>query len=39
MQNKQPKTPGLEGWPDVRLMQIIYEAARTGRPISVPPLT
>lgn len=39
MENKQPKTPGLEGLRDVRLMQIIYEAAQTGRPISVPPLT
>lgn len=38
MQDQEPKTPGLEGLRDVRLMQMIYEAARTGQPISVPPL-
>ncbi len=35
MQNKQPKTPGEEGLQDVRLMQFIYEAARTGKTIKV----
>lgn len=35
MANKQPKTPGEEGLQDVRLMQLIYEAARTGRTIKV----
>lgn len=35
MQNKQPKTPGEEGLQDVKLMQIIYEAARTGKTIKV----
>lgn len=35
MQNQQPKTPGEEGLQDVRLMLAIYEAARTGRTISV----
>ncbi|MFN6570620.1 Gfo/Idh/MocA family oxidoreductase [Dendronalium sp. ChiSLP03b] len=35
MQNKQPKTPGEEGLQDVRLMQLIYEAARTGKTIKV----
>ena len=39
MQNKEPKTPGREGLQDVRLMQLIYEAAETGRPVMVPPLT
>ena len=35
MQNKQPKTPGEEGLQDVKLMQLIYEAARTGKTIKV----
>ncbi len=35
MENKQPKTPGEEGLQDVRLMNLIYEAARTGRTIKV----
>jgi predicted dehydrogenase len=35
MQNKQPKTPGAEGLQDVKLMQLIYEAARTGKTIKV----
>lgn len=35
MENKQPKTPGQEGLQDVKLMQIIYEAARTGKIIKV----
>ncbi|WP_033366144.1 Gfo/Idh/MocA family protein [Mastigocladopsis repens] len=35
IQNKQPKTPGEEGLQDVRLMQLIYEAARTGKTINV----
>ncbi|OKH54512.1 glucose-fructose oxidoreductase [Calothrix sp. HK-06] len=35
MENKQPKTPGEEGLQDVRLMNLIYEAARTGSTIKV----
>ncbi|QDL10644.1 glucose-fructose oxidoreductase [Brasilonema octagenarum UFV-E1] len=35
IQNKQPKTPGEEGLQDVKLMQLIYEAARTGKSIKV----
>lgn len=35
MENKQPKTPGAEGLQDVRLMKLIYEAARTGKTIKV----
>lgn len=37
MENKQPKTPGEEGLQDVKLMTTIYEAARTGRTIELPP--
>ena len=33
--NKQPKTPGVEGLQDVKLMGLIYEAARTGKTIKV----
>jgi predicted dehydrogenase len=36
IQNRQPKTPGEEGLQDVRLIQTIYEAARTGRKIQLP---
>lgn len=35
LQNKTPKTPGEEGLRDVRLIEAIYEAARTGRIIKV----
>lgn len=34
-QNKQPKTPGAEGLQDVKLMQLIYEAAQSGKTIKV----
>ncbi|MBD2772664.1 Gfo/Idh/MocA family protein [Iningainema tapete] len=33
--NKQPKTPGEEGLQDVRLMQLIYQASRTGKTIKI----
>ena len=36
-QNKQPHTPGEEGLRDQRLMDAIYESARTGRAVKVPP--
>lgn len=38
MQNKLPKTPGEEGLQDVKLIQTIYEAARTGQTIKLPPM-
>lgn len=38
IQNRQPKTPGEEGLQDVRLIQTIYEAARTGQKIQLPPM-
>lgn len=38
MQNRPPKTPGEEGLQDVRLIQTIYEAARTGRKIQLDPM-
>lgn len=34
-QNKEPRTPGEEGLRDVRLIERIYEAARTGRTIKL----
>jgi predicted dehydrogenase len=34
-ENKEPKTPGAEGLQDVRLMQLIYQAAREGKTIKV----
>ena len=33
--NKTPKTPGEEGLRDIRLIQAIYEAARTGKKVKV----
>lgn len=37
LQNKQPHTPGEEGLHDQRLMEAIYESARTGRAVKVQP--
>lgn len=37
MQNKTPHTPGEEGLQDQRLIEAIYESARTGRPVKVSP--
>jgi predicted dehydrogenase len=37
-ENREPKTPGAEGLQDVRLMQLIYQAAREGKTIKVPVL-
>lgn len=34
--NQQPHTPGEEGLQDQRLMEAIYQSARTGRAIKVP---
>jgi glucose-fructose oxidoreductase len=35
-ENRAPRTPGEMGLQDVRVMELIYEAARTGRPVPVP---
>ena len=37
MKNRQPHTPGEEGLQDQRLMEAIYESARTGRAVKVQP--
>ena len=37
LKNLQPHTPGEEGLQDQRLMEAIYESARTGRAVKVPP--
>lgn len=39
MQNRTPYTPGEEGLQDQRLMEAIYESARTGRPVKLPLIT
>jgi predicted dehydrogenase len=36
-ENREPRTPGGMGLQDVRVMEHIYEAARTGRPVAVAP--
>jgi predicted dehydrogenase len=35
LQNKQPKSPGEEGLRDHRIMEAIYEAARSGRRVAL----
>ena len=37
MRNQQPHTPGEEGLQDIKLIEAIYESARTNRPVKVPP--
>lgn len=36
-QNLQPHTPGEEGLQDQRILEAIYESARTGKSIRIPP--
>lgn len=38
-ENRRPRTPGEEGLQDHVLMEAIYEAARTGAPVSIAPLS
>jgi predicted dehydrogenase len=35
-ERRAPRTPGEMGLQDVRIMELIYEAARSGRPVPVP---
>ncbi len=37
--NKQPHTPGEEGLQDQKLMALIYQAAQTGKTITLPPVS
>jgi len=37
-ENREPRTPGAMGLRDVHVMERIYEAARAGRPVAVPPV-
>ena len=37
LHNRQPHTPGEEGLQDQRLMEAIYQSARTGHSVKVPP--
>jgi predicted dehydrogenase len=39
LENKEPYTPGEEGVQDHKLMEAIYEAARTGQPVRLEPQT
>ena len=38
-ENKTPFTPGEEGLQDHKLMEAIYESARTGKPVRIEPMT
>lgn len=35
MRNQQPHTPGEEGLQDIRIIEAIYESARTNRPVAL----
>ncbi|MBS7564518.1 Gfo/Idh/MocA family oxidoreductase [Mucilaginibacter sp. Bleaf8] len=39
MENKEPFTPGEEGLQDHKIMEAIYEAARTGKPVKLETIT
>jgi glucose-fructose oxidoreductase len=39
LQNKEPEPSGYEGLADVRVIEAIYESARTGRLVSLPPFS
>jgi glucose-fructose oxidoreductase len=38
LKNREPEPSGEEGLQDVRIVEAIYESARTGRTIAIPPL-
>ncbi len=38
LKNKEPEPSGVEGLADVRIVEAIYESARSGRVVRVPPL-
>jgi predicted dehydrogenase len=38
LENKKPYTPGEEGLQDQRIMEAIYQSAREGRPVKLPPV-
>jgi len=35
MQNKEPLTPGEEGWRDLTIISAIYEAAKAGKTVKL----
>lgn len=37
-EGRDPEPSGLDGLQDVRIIEAIYESAKTGRPIAIPPL-
>ena len=37
MQNKEPHTPGEEGLQDQKIIEAIYQSARTGKPVKLSP--
>ena len=38
MRNQQPHTPGEEGLQDIKIIEAIYESARSNRPVKLSPL-
>ena len=39
LKNREPEPSGEEGRQDVRIVQALYESARSGQPIHIPPFT
>ncbi len=38
LKNEKPEPDGHEGWADVRIVNAIYESAKTGRPVPIEPV-
>jgi glucose-fructose oxidoreductase len=39
LSDRQPEPSGEEGMQDVRIVQALYKSARTGKPVSLPPMS
>ena len=39
LNDRQPEPSGEEGMQDVRIVQALYKSARTGKPVSLPPMS
>ena len=39
LRNRQPEPSGEEGMQDVRIITALYESARTGRAVTIPPFS
>jgi glucose-fructose oxidoreductase len=39
LNDRQPEPSGEEGMQDVRIVQALYKSARSGKPVSLPPMS